>query len=111
MRRSRSLITLGNKSGFCRMNDPQNSNSPSWLEEAVFYQIYPQSFSDSNGDGFGDLPGIIQRLDYLESLGVNAIWLNPIFDSSSTYYTFIAISSFNLLFLFFIKIFQMSIFY
>ena len=55
--------------------------SPSWLEEAVFYQIYPQTFYDSNGDGIGDLPGIIQKLDYLASLGVNAIWLNPCFES------------------------------
>lgn len=54
---------------------------PDWLENAVFYQIYPQSFQDSNGDGIGDLPGVIERLDYLESLGVTAIWLNPIFDS------------------------------
>ncbi len=54
---------------------------PSWLENAVFYQIYPQSFRDSNGDGTGDLNGIIQRLDYIQSLGVNALWLNPCFVS------------------------------
>jgi maltose alpha-D-glucosyltransferase/alpha-amylase len=54
---------------------------PTWLEHAVFYQIYPQSFSDSNADGIGDLPGIIAKLDYLAHLGVNALWLNPIFDS------------------------------
>jgi maltose alpha-D-glucosyltransferase/alpha-amylase len=54
---------------------------PSWLETAVFYQIYPQSFSDSDGDGIGDLPGILGKLDYLESLGVNALWLNPCFES------------------------------
>lgn len=57
------------------------SRLPSWLETAVFYQIYPQSFADSNGDGIGDLPGIIQKLDYLQSLGVNAIWINPCFTS------------------------------
>jgi len=51
------------------------------LEKAVFYQVYPQSFYDSNGDGIGDLPGLISKLDYIASLGVNAIWLNPIFDS------------------------------
>lgn len=54
---------------------------PKWLDDAVFYEIYPQSFSDSNADGIGDLPGIIARLDYVKSLGVNAVWLNPCFDS------------------------------
>jgi glycosidase len=54
---------------------------PDWLEKAVFYEIYPQSFFDSNGDGIGDLPGILQKLEYLESLGVNAVWLNPCFVS------------------------------
>ena len=54
---------------------------PQWLTDAVFYQIYPQSYADSNGDGIGDLPGIVDRLDYLAELGVNALWLNPIFDS------------------------------
>ena len=57
------------------------SKNPAWLETAVFYEIYPQTFYDSNGDGIGDLPGIIQKLDYLVSLGVNAIWLNPCFES------------------------------
>lgn len=56
-------------------------NCPSWLTHAVFYEIYPQSFSDSNGDGIGDIPGIIDRLDYLQWLGVNALWLNPCFES------------------------------
>jgi len=55
--------------------------SPSWLDSAVFYEIYPQTFCDSNGDGIGDLPGIVSKLDYLQSLGVNALWLNPCFDS------------------------------
>jgi glycosidase len=54
---------------------------PCWLGTAVFYQIYPQSFNYTNGDGIGDLPGIIHRLDYLCSLGVTAIWLKPIFHS------------------------------
>ncbi len=54
---------------------------PAWLEEAVFYQVYPQSFYDSNGDGIGDIPGIQLKLDYLETLGVNAVWINPCFDS------------------------------
>jgi len=57
------------------------SPTPGWLENAVFYQIYPQSFYDSNGDGLGDIPGVIAKLDYLVSLGVNALWLNPCFES------------------------------
>ncbi len=56
-------------------------DTPKWLDDAVFYEIYPQTFFDSNGDGIGDLPGIISKLDYVSSLGVNAIWLNPCFDS------------------------------
>ena len=54
----------------------------SWLKDAIFYQVYPQSFYDSNGDGIGDFRGIEQKLCYLEDLGVNAIWMNPCFDSS-----------------------------
>ena len=54
---------------------------PNWLKDAVFYEIYPQSFYDSNGDGIGDLPGIIQKLDHIAGLGCNAIWLNPVYDS------------------------------
>ena len=54
---------------------------PNWLKDAVFYEIYPQTFCDSNGDGIGDINGIISKLDYVKSLGCNAIWLNPIFDS------------------------------
>src|ERR1700681_2740587 len=54
---------------------------PKWLQTAVFYQIYPQSYYDSNGDGIGDLPGITAKLDYINSVGCNAIWLNPIFES------------------------------
>jgi len=52
-----------------------------WWKEAVFYQIYPRSFHDTNGDGIGDLRGIIEKLDYLKDLGVDAIWLSPIYDS------------------------------
>lgn len=52
-----------------------------WFKEAVFYQIYPRSFQDSNGDGIGDLRGIISRLDYVKELGVDALWLSPIYDS------------------------------
>lgn len=52
-----------------------------WWRSAVFYQIYPKSFQDSNGNGIGDIPGIIRRLDYLEKLGVDGIWLSPVCDS------------------------------
>ena len=54
---------------------------PQWVHNAVFYQIYPQSYFDSNGDGIGDLNGIIRKLDYIKSLGVNAVWINPFFES------------------------------
>lgn len=54
---------------------------PKWLKDAVFYEIYPQSFYDSNGDGIGDINGITRKLDYIRELGCNAIWLNPCFDS------------------------------
>ena len=55
--------------------------SKDWFKDLVIYQIYPRSFMDSNGDGIGDLKGIISRLDYIASLGVNAIWLSPIYSS------------------------------
>ena len=52
-----------------------------WYKDAVVYQIYPRSFCDSNGDGIGDLRGIISKLDYIKELGVNAVWLSPIYKS------------------------------
>ncbi|MDD2962182.1 MAG: alpha-amylase family glycosyl hydrolase [Muribaculaceae bacterium] len=55
---------------------------PKWIEDAVLYQIYPPSFKDSNGDGIGDIKGIISKLDYIQSIGVNTIWLNPCFHSA-----------------------------
>ncbi len=54
---------------------------PDWMHDAVFYQIYPQTFYDSDGDGIGDLQGIIEKLDYVKSLGVDGIWINPFFAS------------------------------
>ena len=60
---------------------PINGYEPKWWKEAVVYQVYPRSFKDSNGDGIGDLPGITSKLDYLQKLGVNVIWLSPHFDS------------------------------
>lgn len=52
-----------------------------WLKDAVFYEIYPQSYKDTNGDGIGDFRGILEKLDYIKELGCNAIWLNPCYDS------------------------------
>ena len=49
-----------------------------WWKSAVFYQVYPKSFQDTDGDGFGDLRGVIGRLDYLEKLGVVGVWLSPL---------------------------------
>lgn len=56
-------------------------NTEAWWKRAVIYQIYPRSFMDSNGDGIGDLQGIIQKLDYLKELGIDAIWLSPVYRS------------------------------
>lgn len=76
------VITMSIQS--CKTSDTGDVNSaidPQWWKEAVVYQIYPRSFKDSNGDGVGDLRGIISELDYLKSLGIDAIWLNPIYQS------------------------------
>jgi len=58
----------------------QTSNAQ-WWKEAIVYQVYPRSFADADGDGVGDLKGILSRLDYIQSLGVTAVWLNPIYSS------------------------------
>ena len=55
---------------------------PKWLSKAVFYQVYPQSYKDTDGDGVGDINGIVQQLDYIKWLGCNTIWLNPCFESA-----------------------------
>jgi len=60
---------------------PWWSNTSPWWKRAVFYQVYPRSFADSNGDGVGDLPGLTARLPYIASLGVDAVWLSPFFQS------------------------------
>lgn len=57
------------------------TNKEPWWKRSVVYQIYPRSFMDSNGDGIGDIQGIISKLDYIQKLGVNVIWLSPVFDS------------------------------
>ena len=59
----------------------QKSNNTEWWKKEVVYQIYPRSFKDSDGDGVGDLKGIISKLDYLKSLGITAVWINPYFAS------------------------------
>lgn len=62
----------------------QAPGQPSWLSDAVVYQVYPSSFQDSDGNGIGDLPGITSRLEYIRSIGVTAVWMNPIFVSGWT---------------------------
>jgi alpha-glucosidase len=59
----------------------ESSTTHTWWQRGIIYQIYPRSFMDANGDGTGDLPGITSRLDYLAGLGVDAIWISPIFPS------------------------------
>ncbi len=60
---------------------PSNNTFPAWVRDAVFYQVYPQSFYDTNNDGIGDLRGIIEKLPYLSKLGVTALWLSPFYPS------------------------------
>ena len=60
---------------------PVDAEGHQWWQHAVFYEIYPRSFADSNNDGIGDLPGITSKLDYLKSLGVDAIWITPCYPS------------------------------
>ena len=67
--------------GNCQLNNSSSTENKKWWKEAVVYQIYPRSFKDSDGDGVGDLKGILSRLDYLNSLGINTVWLNPVYRS------------------------------
>jgi oligo-1,6-glucosidase len=75
----RRLVNLDKAtlSGLLLKSDKSNT----WWKNAVIYQIYPRSFSDSNGDGVGDIKGVISKLDYLKNLGVDAVWLSPIYSS------------------------------
>jgi oligo-1,6-glucosidase len=82
------VITIAVACSYCNSSQIKNTavsandtSHKKWWKEAVVYQIYPRSFKDSDGDGIGDLKGIISKLDYIKSLGVDAIWLNPIYTS------------------------------
>jgi oligo-1,6-glucosidase len=68
-------------SSFAQTTHGSAATNNKWWKEAIVYQIYPRSFKDSDGDGIGDLKGIISKLDYLKSLGITAVWLNPIYSS------------------------------
>jgi len=72
---------LKQKQKIFAQDDPLNPSLSQWWKGAVIYQIYPRSMKDTNGDGIGDLPGIIEKLDYIADLGVDAIWISPIFKS------------------------------
>ena len=74
------LASLGSSAAPLPASPTATAGEP-WWRHAVIYEIYPRSFQDSNGDGTGDLNGITQRLDYLEQLGVDAIWIAPIYPS------------------------------
>ena len=60
---------------------PLSANDPLWYKDAIIYQLHVKAFRDSNGDGFGDFPGLIQKLDYVQSLNVNTLWLLPFYPS------------------------------
>jgi alpha-glucosidase len=77
----RVLLSLGVWLALSSAAAAAPARSEAWWQQAVIYEIYPRSFQDSNGDGVGDLNGITQRLDYLEALGVDAIWIAPFFPS------------------------------
>ncbi|MCB0652216.1 MAG: alpha-glucosidase [Saprospiraceae bacterium] len=75
------LIIFGSCTQQSQTVTETNKQDRIWWKEAVIYQIYPRSFKDTNGDGVGDLGGIIEKLDYIKSLGVDIVWLNPIYSS------------------------------
>src|SRR6266513_3086135 len=70
-----------NTTGEVVNNTHADTSGRKWWKEAIVYQVYPRSFKDANGDGIGDLKGIISKLDYIKNLGIDVVWLNPIFPS------------------------------
>lgn len=74
-------LLLSTKISHAQTTNTNDTLQRKWWKEAIVYQIYPRSFKDSDGDGIGDLDGITSKLDYIKSLGVNVIWLNPIYSS------------------------------
>ena len=75
------LFQLCLNKAYCQAVSHREADQRKWWKEAVVYQVYPRSFKDADGDGIGDLKGIISKLDYIKSLGVTVIWLNPIYSS------------------------------
>jgi oligo-1,6-glucosidase len=75
------LFLIFNCSEKQKTKKDQSNTEKKWWKESIIYQIYPRSFKDTNGDGIGDLKGVIEELDYIKSLGVTAVWLNPIYSS------------------------------
>ncbi len=75
------LLWLLSCTGPAEPKKDRPAKTQKWWKEAIVYQIYPRSFKDTDGDGVGDLQGIIEKLDYIKSLGVNTVWLNPIYSS------------------------------
>lgn len=63
------------------IQEGKSAYEKTWWKEATAYQIYPRSFMDSNGDGIGDIQGIISKLDYLKDLGIEVIWVSPVYQS------------------------------
>ena len=76
-----SLIILSCAVSATAQTKSTDAEGHKWWQHAVFYEIYPRSFADSNNDGIGDLNGITSKLDYLKDLGVDAIWVTPCFPS------------------------------
>ena len=75
------MVNREDRSHLLTVRQPRARHIPAWLKQAIFYQIYPQSFHDSNSDGIGDIPGVVQKLDYLQWLGVDTLWLSPTYPS------------------------------
>ena len=76
-----TTVSCKSKTNNQALNNTDSIAGRKWWKEAIVYQIYPRSFKDSDGDGIGDLKGIISKLDYIKSLGINTVWLNPIYSS------------------------------